>query len=190
MSIVRLALKRPYSFVVVAFLIAILGVAAIIAMPVHLSLYRHSSSPSRPARDRHQLTCYLSRDLITQWRRSRTGRHSAYSSSESPQTEVYVQPCHPRTENARSHSSAGVRGRKPPQRDSQRAARRPTGVGRCIVRGRQRRAGSDRGSQCGSGGLHPFNRYEIHRFAKFCRVANRHQRYASIGRKPLRREPD
>ena len=39
MWIVRLALRRPYTFVVVAFLIAILGVAAIITMPVDIFPY-------------------------------------------------------------------------------------------------------------------------------------------------------
>src|ERR1700741_304840 len=39
MWIVRLALKRPYTFVVVALLIAILGVAAIITMPVDIFPY-------------------------------------------------------------------------------------------------------------------------------------------------------
>src|ERR1035441_7608669 len=39
MWIVRLALRRPYTFVVVAMLIAILGVAAIISMPVDIFPY-------------------------------------------------------------------------------------------------------------------------------------------------------
>ena len=39
MWIVRLALRRPYTFVVVSLLIAILGVAAIITMPVDIFPY-------------------------------------------------------------------------------------------------------------------------------------------------------
>ena len=39
MWIVRLALRRPYTFVVVSFLIAILGVAAVITMPVDIFPY-------------------------------------------------------------------------------------------------------------------------------------------------------
>src|SRR5437667_66087 len=39
MWIVRLALRRPYTFVVVSMLIAILGVAAIISMPVDIFPY-------------------------------------------------------------------------------------------------------------------------------------------------------
>src|ERR1039457_7165132 len=39
MWIVRLALRRPYTFVVVAMLIAILGVTAIISMPVDIFPY-------------------------------------------------------------------------------------------------------------------------------------------------------
>ncbi len=39
MWIVRLALHRPYTFVVVSFLIAILGVSAIISMPVDIFPY-------------------------------------------------------------------------------------------------------------------------------------------------------
>ena len=39
MWIVRLALRRPYTFVVVSVLIAILGVAAIITMPVDIFPY-------------------------------------------------------------------------------------------------------------------------------------------------------
>src|SRR6478752_4154946 len=39
MWIVRLALRRPYTFVVVSMLIAILGVAAIITMPVDIFPY-------------------------------------------------------------------------------------------------------------------------------------------------------
>src|SRR5215813_14185656 len=39
MWIVRLALRRPYTFVVVAMLIAILGVSAIISMPVDIFPY-------------------------------------------------------------------------------------------------------------------------------------------------------
>src|SRR6478752_1751282 len=39
MWIVRLALRRPYTFVVMAVLIAILGVAAIITMPVDIFPY-------------------------------------------------------------------------------------------------------------------------------------------------------
>ena len=39
MWIVRLALRRPYTFVVVSFLIAILGVSAIITMPVDIFPY-------------------------------------------------------------------------------------------------------------------------------------------------------
>src|SRR6478672_11569355 len=39
MWIVRLALRRPYTFVVVAVLIAILGVAAVISMPVDIFPY-------------------------------------------------------------------------------------------------------------------------------------------------------
>jgi multidrug efflux pump subunit AcrB len=39
MWIVRLALKRPYTFVVMSILIAILGVSAIITMPVDIFPY-------------------------------------------------------------------------------------------------------------------------------------------------------
>ena len=39
MWIVRLALRRPYTFVVVSLLIAILGVTAIITMPVDIFPY-------------------------------------------------------------------------------------------------------------------------------------------------------
>src|SRR6266576_253118 len=39
MWIVRLALRRPYTFVVVSVLIAILGVAAIVTMPVDIFPY-------------------------------------------------------------------------------------------------------------------------------------------------------
>src|ERR1051326_5432968 len=39
MWIVRLALRRPYTFVVVSMLIAILGVAAILVMPVDIFPY-------------------------------------------------------------------------------------------------------------------------------------------------------
>src|SRR6476660_6967163 len=39
MWIVRLALRRPYTFVVMAVLIAILGVSAIITMPVDICPY-------------------------------------------------------------------------------------------------------------------------------------------------------
>ncbi|HLJ64228.1 MAG TPA: efflux RND transporter permease subunit, partial [Stellaceae bacterium] len=39
MWIVRLALKRPYTFVVFAVLVAILGVSAIISMPVDIFPY-------------------------------------------------------------------------------------------------------------------------------------------------------
>src|SRR5215472_12672470 len=39
MWIVRLALRRPYTFVVVAVLIAILGVSAIVTMPVDIFPY-------------------------------------------------------------------------------------------------------------------------------------------------------
>src|SRR6266487_1471134 len=39
MWIVRLALRRPYTFVVVAMLIAILGVSAIVSMPVDIFPY-------------------------------------------------------------------------------------------------------------------------------------------------------
>src|SRR5271157_917116 len=39
MWIVRLALRRPYTFVVVALLIAILGVTAILSMPVDIFPY-------------------------------------------------------------------------------------------------------------------------------------------------------
>src|SRR5207302_10286688 len=39
MWIVRLALRRPYTFVVVSLLIAILGVAAIVTMPVDIFPY-------------------------------------------------------------------------------------------------------------------------------------------------------
>src|SRR5258708_36607442 len=39
MWIVRLALRRPYTFVVMAVLIAILGVAAIVTMPVDIFPY-------------------------------------------------------------------------------------------------------------------------------------------------------
>src|SRR5438876_10472313 len=39
MWIVRLALRRPYTFVVVSFLIAILGVSAIVTMPVDIFPY-------------------------------------------------------------------------------------------------------------------------------------------------------
>ena len=39
MWIVRLALRRPYTFVVMAFLITILGAGAIITMPVDIFPY-------------------------------------------------------------------------------------------------------------------------------------------------------
>jgi hypothetical protein len=42
MWIVRLAIRQPYTFVVVALLIAILGVTAIVTMPVDIfTLHRH-----------------------------------------------------------------------------------------------------------------------------------------------------
>src|SRR5450755_4133923 len=98
MWIVRLALRRPYTFVVVSFLIAILGVAAIITMPVDIFPYIDipvvsvvwSYNGLSPEEMEKRIVAYFERSMTTTVNDIEHIESQAYSGVSV--TRVYFQP--------------------------------------------------------------------------------------------------